>query len=771
MRGRGRRHPGRTGAVDSRRRKARRRAARILGVTSWVLTVVGTFVGYLLRSPEHADALGWAVVAGLSLFFPLVITRLVLVATLDRRRRIPLVVLAVSLVVFSAGSFLLQTQGPDVSAGLFSPSELAFVVAYVGFAIFLLLDAPRRRTRALAVWLETTVVCAGTASLAALVILTPLARRFDGHGVNLLLALLFPLIDVVLAILVIGQLAAHRRLLDRRTVVLVLGLTILGLADCAFLLNLASSTYAGSAAVDAAYGISFALIVEAACRARPWVPGPAVPQQRVHTLIAAASVAVCVLVLHPTGTAAWYVVPPAVITLAAAGGRLMLALRESQGAAEAMRLSRTDELTGLGNRRAVLASVDDGLRQDTPLALMLLDLDGFKEINDSLGHAAGDGVLGVVADRLANTIGPHDTVGRLGGDEFALVLREDDPETLVAIAQQIRELLFQPARVESIELAIRGSIGITVRQASDRTATDLLRRADVAMYEAKNTRAGSLLYDARRDSFSRERLLLAEELREGIDKGQLVVWYQPQIDAQTREIVAVEALVRWAHPHEGILPPIAFLPDARRSGLMLALTHAVLRSVVNDAGTWAAQGLNLRVSMNCAPPELLGGALLPAMFQAIKDAGLPPNSLMIEVTEDSFVSDPEHARQTLQELREHHVQTAIDDYGTGFSSLAYLRDLPVHELKMDRSFVSTIRTDARSMVIVDSTSQMARAMGLRLVAEGVEDAETATELARLGVDVLQGYHIARPMPAHEFAAWALQWSAANAVGPREPILY
>src|SRR4051812_18640178 len=203
MRGRGRRHPGRTGAVDPRHRKARRRAARILGLTSWVLTVIGTLVGYLLRSPEHADALGWAVVAGLSMFFPMVIARLVLVATLERRRRIPLVVLAVSLTVFSAGSFLLQTQGPDVAAGLFSPSELAFVVAYVGFAIFLLLDAPRRRTRALAVWLETTVVCAGTASLAALVILTPLARRFDGHGVNLLLALLFPLIDVVLAILVI----------------------------------------------------------------------------------------------------------------------------------------------------------------------------------------------------------------------------------------------------------------------------------------------------------------------------------------------------------------------------------------------------------------------------------------------------------------------------------------------------------------------------------------------------------------------------------------
>jgi diguanylate cyclase (GGDEF)-like protein len=763
-------HLGSASRADVRRRRCRS-AGRVFGIATWAVSIVGTIVGILLRAPEHAQALGVAVVIGLGCFFPLVILRLVVVAAATRRRRSALLALAGAITVYAVGAAVLQTQGPDVEQGLLSPSMFAFAIAYVGFAIFLLLDAPRRRGRALAVWLETTVVCAGTASLAGLVILTPLAEHFDGHGVRLLLALLYPLIDVVLAILVVGQLAAHRRLLDVRTVVLIVGLMILGVADSSFVLNVASESYAGSAAVDAGYGLAFACIVEAACLTRPWVPGPAMPTQRARTLIAAASVAVCVLVLHPAGAAGWYVVPPAVITLAAAGGRLMLALRESQGAAEALRLSRTDELTGLGNRRAVLASVDAGLRRGTPLALMLLDLDGFKDINDSLGHHAGDGVLTTVADRLIETVGPHDTVGRLGGDEFALVVRQEDPEALVEIARQVREMLLRPVRVESIELAIRASIGITVRQSSDETATDLLRRADVAMYEAKNTRSGALLYNAKHDGFSRERLLLAEELRQGIDKGQLVVWYQPQIDAQTHEIIAVEALVRWAHPQEGILPPIAFLPDARRSGLMLALTHDVMHSVVRDAAQWADEGLDLRVSMNCAPPELLGGALLPALFQAIKDADLPPNSLMVEVTEDSFVSDPEHARQTLHELRDHHVQTAIDDYGTGFSSLAYLRDLPVHELKMDRSFVSTIRTDARSLVIVESTSQMAHAMGLRLVAEGVEDAETADELARLGVDLLQGYHIARPMPAIEFGAWDRRWSASTALARREAIVY
>jgi EAL domain-containing protein (putative c-di-GMP-specific phosphodiesterase class I) len=285
----------------------------------------------------------------------------------------------------------------------------------------------------------------------------------------------------------------------------------------------------------------------------------------------------------------------------------------------------------------------------------------------------------------------------------------------------------------------------------------------VAMYEAKGSRSGALFYDAARDSFSRQRLRMAEELRRGIDEGQLVVWYQPQIDARTREVVALEALVRWDHPKDGLLPPIAFLPDARRSGLMLALTDVVMRSVVADARRWADQGLDLRVSMNCAPPELLGGALLPRLFDAIERADLAPDTLTIEVTEDSFVADPEHARQILYELREHNVQAAIDDYGTGFSSLAYLRDLPVHELKMDRSFISTLLSDPRSRVIVDSTNQMAHAMGLRLVAEGVEDAEIAETLAGLGIDVLQGYHIGRPMPSVQIADWVQQWTASAMV--------
>ena len=335
----------------------------------------------------------------------------------------------------------------------------------------------------------------------------------------------------------------------------------------------------------------------------------------------------------------------------------------------------------------------------------------------------------------------------------------------MAIAGQIRDALVRPVQVENLDVAIRASIGITVRQRGDSLATDLLRRADVAMYEAKNTRNHALLYDATRDGFSRQRLRKAEDLRRGIGSGQLVVWYQPQVDAITHRIVAAEALVRWQHPTEGLLPPIAFLPEARRAGLMLALTDAVMRQVIADAASVdAPTGWTSGSRSTVAPPELLGGTFLQRLFEAIDDAGLPPDRLMIEVTEDSFVADPEQARFTLQDLRANQVQTAIDDYGTGFSSLAYLRELPVDELKMDRSFVSTILSDPRSRVIVDSTNQMAHAMGLRLVAEGVEDNDIATELSRLGVDLLQGYHIARPMPADQLSAWARDWARTNRLG-------
>jgi len=537
-------------------------------------------------------------------------------------------------------------------------------------------------------------------------------------------------------------------------------LVLLAACDLRYFAAIANGSYYSNIVTDVLYGVTFALLVTSACSASN--AGGVQPRSRTkgRLLLGAGLTALVALVLRPAGDGEWFVTGPAVLTLLAVGLRLTVALREAQGAAEARKLSRTDELTGLLNRRAILADVDRELRSSRPVSLMLLDLDGFKEVNDSLGHAAGDAVLQTVAHRLLCRLPTTSRVSRVGGDEFALMVLEDDEATLVWLARQVRAAVSEPLSVEGLDITLGASVGLTRRTRGDSDAVQLLRRADVAMYRAKNLRLGESMYDPAHDEFSRERLEQIESLRSGIASGQLCLLYQPQIDAATRQVTGVEALVRWQHPEHGLLSPLAFLPEARRAGLMGSLTDAVFELVVADARCWATQSQTFTVAVNCAPPELLGGRVIPRLLDLVAAARLPADRILVEITEDSIVTDPERARSVLELLRRHHVQAAIDDYGTGFSSLAYLRDLPVQELKIDRSFTATIGTDNRSRVIVESTLQLAHSMGLRLVAEGVEDAGTAASLVAMGVDVLQGYHIARPMPAGEVATWVWDWQAS-----------
>ena len=645
-----------------------------------------------------------------------------------------------------------------------SPGEGLFLVSYVGLAAFLLTDAPRGPAPALSVWLEASVICGATACLAAFVVIGPLASFVERGSVPLLLAVLYPLIDVALGIVVFAQVLIRQRDWSRRTAMLVLGFISLAAADSSFLLTLNSGTYVSSVALDMVYGLSFALVGTAALTRPKELEPRADPQLRARTQVLAAGVATVALVLSPAGPLGWCVTGAALVTLTAAGGRLAVALRDARGAAEAFRLSRTDELTGLPNRRALLADLDAHLRADRQLTLLLLDLDGFKDINDSLGHTVGDRVLVLVARRLRVRLGNGLAMSRLGGDEFALVAMGADPIAAMETARRVCNVLAEPLEMQGLQVSVSASVGIALRTRED-SSTDLLRRADVAMYEAKGSRAGAVLYEVSQDRFTRQRLRRTEDLRRGIREGELVMWYQPQVDAATQSVVALEALVRWQHPVEGLLTPAAFLPEARRYGLMPELSRRVVRHVVNDARRWLDEGFDFRVSLNCAPPEILGEQVIPYLFEAIAAAHLPVDRLLIEVTEDSFIADPEHARERLLELRDMHVQSAIDDYGTGFSSLAYLRDLPVSELKLDRSFVSTLLTDSSSGVIVDTTTRMAHALGLRLVAEGVEDAPTASALIAMGVDILQGYHIAAPMPAASVGPWVRQWSAGLGLSP------
>ena len=743
------------------------RPSRSLRYGPWLVIALGAAATLFLPGPSDGTPIRSATFVTLTVFFIALVARLLVSAAQRPTKRLSLVFLAVGVTLWAAGSATVSARQTTTTVTFPAPGEVLCLAAYLGIALFLLLDVTRQEVPAAASWLEAGVVCGAAICLAAFAVLTPMSGTFERGGLVLLMAVLYPLIDLVLATVVLAQMMLRQRARSRRTATLLLGFLGLAVADSSFILGLAGDAYSSSLVLDAAWGISFAAIVAGACMPQSSdLPQPADKQERGSVLALAAALAVAVLVLHPAGVVGWCVTVPALLTLVCTGMRMLLAIREAQGAAEAMRLSRTDELTGLPNRRALLAAADEALDRGEPIGLILLDLDGFKDINDSLGHAVGDEVLISLGLRMRRALDRHVVVARLGGDEFALLVPGDTAVDLLEIAHQVRAVLRAPLRVESFDLSIDASVGVTIREADDMSSTELLRRADIAMYEAKLSRAGALLFDSSQDGFSRQRLRRGDDLRQAIADDQLVVWYQPQVEARTQQVVAMEALVRWQHPIEGLLSPIAFMPDARRAGLMPALTARVIDLVLEDARTWLDAGLSFRVAVNCAPPELLDGQLLPLLFTALDRAGLPGDSLLIEVTEDSFLSDPERARAALQELRAHDVQVSIDDYGTGFSSLAYLRDLPVQELKMDRSFVSTVVVDERSRMIVQTTTQMAHALGLRLVAEGVENVETAAALIPLGVDVLQGYHIARPMPASDVGPWVAAWSSEHTVGAR-----
>jgi diguanylate cyclase (GGDEF)-like protein len=709
----------------------------------------------LLLSDVDAEATQILTVA-LPVFFALLLTRLVLAAIAFPRRRKAVAALAVAIALWAAGATALNDAGVPASIRFPAPGEGFFVGCSVSLAAYLLLDRPSRSTTPLATWLDAAIVGGGGVSLAGVVIVTPVAGGFSRQGVPLLVAVLYPILDVFLVALLVAQVVVGARSWSRRTVMTVGGLVALTVADTSIVVQLSAGTYRYGALLDLTWTVGFLLLVGGACR-------PADSSDlKPHTLngsgrltVAAAVTAIAVLTAEPPGQARLLLTVPAVLTLFASAARLLQAVRQARDAADAYRLSLTDDLTGLPNRRALTRHVSDALARREPTGLLLLDLDGFKEVNDTLGHAAGDALLQIVATRMDHALDGAALVVRLGGDEFAIVVPSADEINLLESAHLVRALIRKPALVDGMDLTLDCSIGVAVSTTSMTRPGDLLRRADVAMYQAKTARVGSLLYDAARDEFSRTRLALAEDLRRGIARGELELWFQPQLDTATGAIVSLEALVRWRHPQQGILAPGAFLAAARRSGLMPVLTEATIEAAVRHAKTWYQNRLSLKVAVNIAPAELLADHVMSTLLERIHAAGLPPDQFVVEVTEDSFLAEPERARDVLTDLHAGGLEVSIDDYGTGFSSLAYLRDLPLQELKIDRSFVAHIESDHRSLMIVTTTTDLAHGLGLRVVAEGVEDGPTAARLRQLGVDLLQGYHIARPMPADQIQPWLL----------------
>jgi diguanylate cyclase (GGDEF)-like protein len=734
--------------------RARRIEAR-LTVLTWVLMIVGVGTDLVITGWSN-DPNRIAVSVFCAVFFSVLLLRQFLAMRARPRGRFTIAVLTAGTLLWAAESTILQSAQTGGHGEHLATGEWAYLLTYLVFVVYLLLDAEHRPTARMSTWLETLVICAGSASLTGTMLLTPLTSGRPDN-VSILVALVYPVADGVLALLVIAQVVLRMRAANRKSVQLCLGFFLLTLADASFVGNVLHGSSGSTVLSIVLWGAGFAELTAAACRRVPQTAhGPATEMPGI-VIVAATVAAIAVLVVRPADGLGGYLAAAAVTTLLAAGARMLLALRDARRATYELAEASMDGMTGLPNRRGVLARMDSDMEHGGPLALMIMDLDGFKDINDALGHSIGDLILQLCARRLRQALPADALVARLGGDEFALVFPDNDELNLLTAANSALAAIREPAMAHGIELVVDASVGIAIREDADPDSAALLRRADVAMYQAKQLGVGCLIYDATRDDYSPDRLRMVEELRRGIEEGQLVLWYQPQIDAATQQICGVEALVRWQHPRQGILSPVAFLPVARHAGLMPALSEAVIRLAAADLRAWRDLDLGFAVSLNCPPPELLSGVFVRTLMTVLGEAGLRPGDFIVEVTEESFISDPERARDVVASVRAQGLQVSIDDYGVGFSSLAYLRDLPIDELKIDRSFIAAMVADPRSRMIVESTVKMAHALDLRIVAEGVEDAATAAMLVAVGADTIQGYHLARPMPADQLIQWVREW--------------
>ena len=419
-----------------------------------------------------------------------------------------------------------------------------------------------------------------------------------------------------------------------------------------------------------------------------------------------------------------------------------------------------DALTGLPNRTLLYERMEDAIsdasRSDGMAALLLIDLDRFKEVNDTLGHDHGDRLLIEVAQRLRDTIRRGDTLARLGGDEFAVLLAGVPTRTAaVELAGRLKDALARPYSLDGVVAILDASIGIAFCPDHGNDVNLLVQRADVAMYDAKRSRTTIETYSEQRDPYSSERLQLLGELRVAIHAGELVLHYQPKVAVGSDRVLGVEALVRWEHPTRGLLPPGDFVPLAERTGAIGDLTRWVLDTALAQCRAWRDAGMDMTMAVNLAAPNIVDEALPDLVRELLERWEVPGDRLECEISEHTVMADPHRAIGVLERLRALGVRLSLDDFGTGHSSLAYLKRLPLDEVKIDRSFVIGMSEDSDDAAIVRSTIDLARHLGLGVVAEGVESAAILSDLADLSCDVAQGFYLSRPLPADELDGWLL----------------
>jgi diguanylate cyclase (GGDEF)-like protein len=690
----------------------------------------------------------------LDAYVPLVALAAAVALVVVRARRVPseramCLALAAAIASWGAGNAVwFMLIGPGGAAPVPSWPDIGFLGFYppAYLAILLLL---RARGAALhpSMWLDGIVAGFTVAAVAAAALFGPIVDATGGSLATVATTLAYPLADFLVLALIAATAVVNGRAPMRSLVVLGAGLGVFTISDVLFLVLSASGDYQTGTPISAGWVVGCAIMSFA-----PWTR---VTRFEVQWTGARAIVlpAVCASAALAIVVASRFTAVPglafglAVAAIALAMGRTLLTFREVQELGERRVEARTDELTGLANRRALAWHLEQVVRRGEHASLLLLDLDHFKELNDTLGHAAGDELLRRIGPRLRSVLEPRDVLARLGGDEFGVIVAHDQKDRPVVVAQRLLDVLEDPFDLRGIALRVDGSIGVAHHPEHATDASGLLQRADVAMYLAKARRSGVEVYDAGTDRHTLDQLALAGQLRGAIAGGQLIVLHQPKVDLATGSVVSTEALVRWQHPTEGLLSPAVFLPLAEQTNMMGPLALEVLELALGDAAAWRAEGLVLEVAVNLAAANLLDVELPGIVAAALERHGLPPDALRFEVTETSVLADAERCVAVLGALRRLGVGLSLDDFGTGHASLARLATLPVDELKIDRSFITDVATDTAHRAIARTIVDLGRSLGLRVVAEGIEDDECLAVVRALGCDAAQGFGLGRPAPA------------------------
>ena len=639
-------------------------------------------------------------------------------------------------------------------------------IGYVLFYPLALLGIARLLRRAsrlnLSEILDALIVGLGVGAAGAALALRPLMSSIFASSTSLTFTgLLYPIADLVLFAYVAAAIKASGRHLSPRTAWLAGGMVLFAFTDGLFLYQTSMSSYTFGTWLDSGWLLGFAVLAESV-----WHPSAEIEEASASALAQELALASGMAIL--TASAIWpslfptYALIPACATLVAAFVRMGLSLREARRLSQEELLARTDELTGLANRRLFVAQLSVAVTQwksgRSFGALMIIDLDGFKEVNDSLGHLAGDALLRGVAGRL-NAKMPRDSLlARLGGDEFGVIMRsprivEDSDE----LARQLRETLLTPFQVSGVKIRVDASIGIAYAPHHGDDASTLLRRADIAMYRAKRAHLGLSVWDEFADEISPDRAGLAEELSQGLRRSELILYYQPIVSLIDGRVEAVEALMRWRHPRLGLLNPEHFLPLAERIGLIHDITITALTQGLQVIADWQREGIDTAIAVNISARDLDRIDFLDSIERALDTSGVDASALILEITEDVLLVDPEGAARVIKHLAKMRVGIAIDDFGTGFSSLSYLQQLPVNTLKLDRSFVAHLvdagRAGVRARAVAKAVIDLARSLDLACIVEGVEGGQVLHQLRELGCTRAQGRYLAPPMPAVECRGW------------------